>query len=123
VAAVLIVDDDELMRKMIGKSLVRTGYEITEASNGKEALECLGRQIFDLIIIDLVMPEKGGIETIIDIHRMYPLIKRIAISGKVETSNDSIQELIKQFNVDAIFANPFEIFDLLEKIESLVPLN
>ncbi len=122
-AAVLIVDDDELMRKMIGKSLVRIGYEITEASNGKEALECLGRQIFDLIIIDLIMPEKGGIETIIDIHRMYPLIKRIAISGKVETSNDSIQELAKRFKVDAVFAKPFEIFDLLEKIESLVPLN
>jgi len=123
VAAILIVDDDELMRKMIGKSLVRIGYEITEASNGKEALEYLGRQIFDLIIIDLVMPEKGGIETIIDINRMYPLIKRIAISGKVETSNDSIQELVKRFRVDAVFAKPFEIFDLLEKIESLVPIN
>lgn len=122
-AAILIVDDDELMRKMIGKSLVRIGYEITEASNGKEALEYLGRQIFDLIIIDLVMPEKGGIETIIDINRMYPLIKRIAISGKVETSNDSIQELVKRFRVDAVFAKPFEIFDLLEKIESLVPIN
>lgn len=121
-AAILIVDDDELMRKMIGKSLVRTGYEIAEASNGKEALECLSKQIFDLIVIDIVMPEKGGIETIMDIHRMYPLIKRIAISGKVKTSNDSIQELAKQFNVDAVFAKPFEIFDLLEKIESLVPV-
>ena len=122
-ATVLIVDDEELMRKLIGKSLLRLGYEIEEATNGIEALTCLENEPFDLIIMDLIMPGKGGIETLIEIHHMYPFIKRIAISGKVETQNDSIQELVKQFNVDAVFAKPFEIFDLLEKIEELVPLH
>ncbi len=119
---ILIVDDEELMRKMIAKSLLRLGYRINEAGDGFEALALLEKQPFDLIIMDLIMPGKGGIETLIDLHQMYPSMKRIAISGKVETSNDSIQELAKQFNVDAVFAKPFEIFDLLKKIEQLVPL-
>ena len=122
-AAILIVDDEELMRKMIAKSLLRLGYKISEAGNGLEALDLLKKHPFDLIIMDLIMPEKGGIETLIDLNRLYPSIKRIAISGKVETSLDSIQELAQQFNIDAVFAKPFEIFDLLEKIEALVPLH
>ncbi len=121
-AAILIVDDEKLMRTMIARSLLRLGYETSEAENGLEALSLLEKNTYALIIIDLIMPEKGGIETLIEVHRLYPSTKRIAISGKVETSNDSIQELARQFNVDAVFAKPFEIFDLLKKVETLVPL-
>ena len=122
-ATILIVDDEEPIRKLIGKSLTRVGYDILEAENGFKALTVLRENEVNLIIIDLIMPEKGGIETLIDIHEQFPSLKRIAISGKVGTSNDSIQEIIEQFKVDAMFSKPFDVFDLLKEIKTMVPLN
>ncbi len=119
--AILIADDEELIRKMVSKSLIRLGYEVIEAENGLEVLDMLKEKSIDLIIMDLIMPEKGGIETLIETHKLYPAVKLIAISGKVETSNDSIKGIADQFGVDAVFAKPFEIFDLLKKIKQLVP--
>ncbi len=120
--AILIVDDDGNLRKMISKGLVRLGYHPLEAENGIKALEVLRGNRVSVIIMDLIMPEKGGIETLMEVHDQYPEVKLIAISGKVETDSDSIQGIAEQFGVDAVFAKPFEIFDLLKEVQELSPL-
>ncbi len=119
---ILIVDDDSSIRKMISKGLVRLGYRPLEAENGLKALEVLRENDISAVIMDLIMPEKGGIETLMEIHDQYPDIKLIAISGKVETDSDSIHGIVDQFGIDTIFAKPFEIFDLLKAVQELSPL-
>jgi len=118
---VMIVDDEELIRSMIRKSLIRIGYNVLEAENGNEAMKMVGTEHIDMIISDLVMPEKGGIELMMELKNIFPNIKKIAISGKLPTENEAITGLTERFNVDAVFSKPFELFDLLEVVKKLVP--
>ena len=120
---VMIVDDEEIIRNLIRKSLIRTGYKVVEAENGIEAMELLKEKSIELIIVDLVMPKKGGIELIMEISTIYPNLKKIVISGKLPTDSDSITELTDGFRVDAVFSKPFEIFDMLKTVKSLVPVS
>jgi len=119
---VMIVDDEEIVRNIIGKSLIRTGYKVLEAVNGKNAMEFVRKEDIDLIIADLVMPEQGGLELIMELNNNYPDIKKIAISGKIPVDNESISGLTEEFGVEAIFSKPVEIFDLLKVVKSLVPI-
>ncbi|MEA1912104.1 MAG: response regulator [Spirochaetota bacterium] len=119
---VMIVDDEELIRSMIRKSLIRTGYKVIEADNGDKAMELVKTEDLDLIIADLVMPEKGGLELIMELNNNYPDIKKIAISGKIPVENESISGLVEDFDVKAVFSKPFEIFDLLKVVKSLIPI-
>ncbi len=121
-STILIVDDEESLRKMLSKGLVRLGYSVLEAENGIQALDILREKSVNTIIMDLIMPEKGGIETLMEVHDLYPDIKLIAVSGKVETGTDSIQGIAEQFGVDAVFSKPFEIFDLLKVVQTLSPV-
>lgn len=119
---VMIVDDEELIRTMIQKSLIRTGYQVLEAENGKKAMQLVAEENVDLVIADLVMPEKGGLELIMELNNNYPDIKKIAISGKIPVENESIHGLTEEFGVEAVFPKPLEIFDLLKVIKSLIPI-
>ena len=78
---ILLVDDDEAFRKMLHKTLERAGYEVQDAPNGRAALAAYSQQPSDLIITDLVMPEKEGIETIMELCRLHAGVKIIAMSG------------------------------------------
>jgi two-component system, chemotaxis family, chemotaxis protein CheY len=120
---IIIVDDEELIRSLLRKSLVRLGYKVIEAENGITALEMINEEKIDLIISDLVMPEKGGIELLMELNNLFPDIKKIAISGKLPTDNQALSDLAERFGVDAVFSKPFEIFDLLKVIKSLVPVS
>jgi len=119
---IMIVDDEELIRSMIQKSLIRVGYNVLEANNGNEAMRIVGKEHIDMIISDLVMPKKGGLELMMELKNIFPNIKKIAISGKLPTENESITDLADRFNVDAVLSKPFELFDLLKVVKELVPL-
>lgn len=80
-ARILIVDDDAGVRQVLRSMLAAAGYSLSLAANGREAMERLRQESFDLIITDLVMPEQEGIETIQLLRRDYPGVKIIAISG------------------------------------------
>jgi adenylate cyclase len=79
VGRLLVVDDNETNRDLISRQLARYGYTVATASNGKEALERLDRQEFDLILLDVIMPVLDGVETLrriqaSDRHRTTPVI-------------------------------------------------
>ena len=80
-ATILLVDDDDGVRSILHKTLVGAGYEVEDAVNGDLALAAYRRQPRDLVITDLVMPEKDGLETIMALRRINPAMKIIAISG------------------------------------------
>ncbi|AFL72406.1 response regulator [Thiocystis violascens] len=78
---VLIVDDDELFRAMLEEMVRREGYQVRAVTNGNEALLAIARQPPDLIITDILMPEKDGIELIAELAQRDSRIPIIAVSG------------------------------------------
>jgi DNA-binding NtrC family response regulator len=77
VARTLLVEDDEAVRGILARTLVAAGYEVEEAANGEVALAAYRRQASDVVITDLVMPEKNGLEMIMEMRRLDPGVKII----------------------------------------------
>ncbi len=78
---ILLVDDDELLRGVLHQILVRAGYDVDDAPNGKVAVQGYRRQRCDVVITDIVMPDEEGLGTIRELRRVDPNAKIIAISG------------------------------------------
>lgn len=78
---ILVVDDEELIRSLLAEALESAGYQVKQAENGIQALRIQRSTPAQVIITDLVMPEREGIETIEQFRRDYPEVKIIAISG------------------------------------------
>lgn len=130
---VLIVDDEEDIRDALQMVLEREGYEVRIASNGSEAVELQRSEPVDVVITDIIMPEKDGVSTIKEIRQAFPEIRIIAISGGggVE-SLDYRPEAItttaylaaaKQAGADLTFTKPFERQDLIQAVGDLINVN
>ena len=78
---ILVVDDEDEIRMMLRQILEMEGYEVSDAANGRMAVNLFRNDPTDLIITDIIMPEKDGIETITELRRDYPDVKIIAITG------------------------------------------
>lgn len=80
---ILVVDDDPDIRGVIREFLTPDGYDVRLAANGREAFGILGFEDVDLVLTDLVMPDREGIEMIQEIRRRFPAVKTVAMSGAV----------------------------------------
>ena len=80
-ARILVVDDEEDMRSMLTQMLEREGHKVVTAADGVEAIETFGAKPPDLMLIDILMPKKGGLVTISEIRKRVPTARIIAMSG------------------------------------------
>jgi len=119
-AKILIVDDETEIRKMLQRVLGRSGHTLFEASNGQEAIEQLQRHSHDLVITDIVMPEKEGLETIMQIRRDFPDVKIIAMSGGGRISATHYLEMAQTIGADRTFAKPFDRTDVINAVRELL---
>ncbi len=117
-ARILVIDDEELARFTLQEILQGANHEVVEARNGNEGIAFQRAQPFDLIVTDIIMPEKEGVETIIELKRDYPDLKIIGISGGGRTRNLDFLEMAKQFGADKIIAKPFSEKELLENVNA-----
>ena len=78
---ILIIDDDALMRLALAKILLSAGYDVEQAGDGDEGLRLQRSQSFDLIITDLIMPDKEGIQIIRELRKEDSAIRIIAMSA------------------------------------------
>ena len=69
---ILIIDDEIQIREVLRTVLERVGYTVSEAENGVQGLEVYGQGGIDLVVTDIIMPQKGGIDTIMDLRRDFP---------------------------------------------------
>ena len=83
VPRILVVDDAPDVRGVILEFLTPDGYEVRLAANGREAFGILGFEDVDLVLTDLVMPDREGIEMIQEIRQRFPAVKTVAMSGAV----------------------------------------
>lgn len=113
---ILVIDDDVIVRNTIARVLRRAGYSLVVAGDGRQGLELFESEHPELVITDLFMPEKEGIETIREIREMCPDAKIIAISGGGRLSNADYLGMAAAFGACEIIAKPFEPFDLTEAV-------
>lgn len=104
---ILLIDDDDSVRRMINLALSRLGHAVTEAGNGKEGLALLDRKAFDLVITDIVMPEMEGIEVLMALRKRQPPMKTIAISGGGCMAAVDYLQMAKTMGATTVLEKPF----------------
>ncbi|MDY6857136.1 MAG: response regulator [Thermodesulfobacteriota bacterium] len=119
-ASILIIDDDIQFRGMLREMLKLTGYDVEEASNGKEGMRLYKENPFDLIITDIIMPEQEGIETIIELRRSFPDVKIIAISGGGRINAEDHLQMAKALGAIQTLTKPFGREKLVEAINKAI---
>ncbi len=117
---ILVVDDEEQMRSKLRLMLESEGYEITEAPDGNIALWLYKEKPSDLIVLDIIMPEKEGLETITELKREFPDVKILAISGGGTGDAGQYLSLAKTMGADSILAKPFEKEELLKAVKEIL---
>jgi DNA-binding NtrC family response regulator len=119
-ARILIIDDEAQIREMLGQILTREGYEVVHAPNGKEGMRVCREQTIDLIITDIIMPEKDGIEMILELRHEFPDLKVIAISGGGRLGPDGYLEMAKKLGAYRTFFKPFNRKEILKAVRELL---
>lgn len=118
-ALILVVDDEAGIRKMLRKLFEREGFQVVDAPDGVVGLKIARESRPDLAIIDLVMPEKEGIETIREMKKMLPDTKIIAMSGGGRSTPDHYLNMARMLGAIHTFAKPImtdELLDVVRKI-------
>ncbi len=120
---ILIIEDDPLTREWLESLLSRNGYIVDSASNGQEGIDLFSNNPAELVITDIVMPEKDGIETITDLKRRYPEVKVIAISGgerRPEGVSRNYLHSAKLLGANRAMQKPISNEDLLAAVRELL---
>ena len=117
----IVIDDDILANQMVCRILKNAGYEVNAAFDGSEGLKMVMRERPDLVITDLFMPEKEGLQTIMELRQMDKKLKIMAISGGSANMNMAdILDTAEIFGADAVMAKPFQMETFLQKVKGLL---
>ena len=119
-AIILIVEDDSQIRALLRQMLERAGYEVMEAPDGKEGIRLYRERPADLIIMDIIMPKKEGIETIADLKLEFPEVKIIAMSGGGQIGPEAYLQIAESFGAQRIFTKPIDRQELLVAVQELL---
>ena len=115
-ARILIIDDEDELRSMLRQMLEQAGHEVTEAVNGAEGIKLYEQDPPDLIITDIIMPEKEGVETIIALRRADPDLPIIAISGGGRLEATDFLPMAGKLGARRTLSKPFRRDQLLEAV-------
>lgn len=119
-ASILVIDDNVDMRETLEQALKLAGHSVVLAADGQEGLRQFLATPPDLVITDLVMPKKEGIETIIEMRRHCPGIKIIAISGDSAAHASVYLMLAEKLGAGKTLTKPFSARELLDSVQALL---
>ncbi len=117
---ILIIDDEANIRKMLKKLFEGEGYDVLLACDGADGAVQFKEHLPDLVITDLIMPEKEGLETIREIRKITSDTKIIAISGGGIAKPDMYLDLAKSFGAQAVFKKPVDTGVLVLEVGRLL---
>jgi DNA-binding NtrC family response regulator len=117
VANILVADDEQAIRSILKMVLQMAGHTVDVAANGEEVLAMAGKGRFDLVITDILMPRKEGIETILELKKANPALKVIAISGGGRKGGMDFLQVAQKVGASATIAKPFEPDELVAAVD------
>jgi DNA-binding response OmpR family regulator len=119
---VCVIDDDEQVRTTLTEILRHAGYAVVQASDGDMGIEVVGKNSPEIVITDIIMPNREGIETIRELRSRFPAVRILAISGGgSKSSSTDFLELAYALGADDVLAKPFRMAELLHKMGKLTP--
>jgi CheY-like chemotaxis protein len=119
--SILVVDDDREIRELLEHALTLAGYEVRTATNGAEALASLTEKPVEVLITDLIMPEKDGVQLISELRKSQPQVRVVAMTGGGHISSDQYLKLARAFGAQAVLTKPFSHAELLATMAKLLP--
>lgn len=115
-ANILVVDDDRQVCDLLKQALEDKGYTVDCARNGVEGIKEYRNHPADLIILDILMPEKEGLETILDLRREFPQVKIIAMSGGSERAKLDLLDLARRLGAQHTIDKPFQLHTMTDLV-------
>lgn len=119
-AHILLIDDDPVMRTMIRETLEEAGHRVVEAPEGEKGIRLYRQRPVDVVITDIFMLGKEGLETIQELKRDFPDVKIIALSGGGVKENFDFLAMAEAFGALRTFKKPFSLKELLEAVAELL---
>ena len=116
---VLIIDDDSNVRETICNDLIDCGYEVESAGNGEKGMDIINLRRPDLVITDIIMPGRDGIEIIMEIRKKYPGLRVLAISGGGRIRPGDYLGMAHKLGAQVILRKPFDMIELEKAVERL----
>ncbi len=118
-ARILVIDDDPAIRGIMRRILERSGHGVVEAENGSVGMKLVSFDPPDLVVTDLLMPEKEGIETIQELKTLHPAVRVVAVSGAGGGTDGPLMDA-ELFGADATLAKPFSVEGFQKVIDEVL---
>jgi CheY-like chemotaxis protein len=118
--AVLVLEDNEAYRTLITEVLTDAGFDVHAEADGRRVASILAERPIDLLITDLSMPERDGLETMTELRSTHPRLPIIAISGDVPLNRDLYLTLAEKLGASRVLAKPFKIAELIAAARAAV---
>ncbi len=120
-ARILVIEDETQIRTMLRKILEDDGYDVMDAPNGRVGMELIQGESVDLVITDIIMPEKEGVEVVGELLDHFPETKIIVISGGSRNINaNNLLLSVKMLGAHRTLLKPFDIEELLSSVKQLL---
>ncbi len=119
-ARILIIDDDSALRQTMRKIVERIGHEADEAEDGAVGLRLFRERSYDLVVTDLLMPEKEGIETILELREEDPDVPILAVSGGMTLDRTGPLADAEALGADASLPKPFAVEEFSDTVQQLL---
>ena len=119
-AHILVIDDEPEVRYAIRAVLEDQGHDVSEANTGTEGLDTLSRESFDLVICDIIMPDKEGIETIVEIRDSLPDQKIVAMSGGGRIKKEDYLAVAAAVGATHTISKPFDAETLTDMVSAIL---
>lgn len=118
--SVLVIDDEEIIRNLLRDILEHEGYRVSEAVDGDKGIRQYQENPTDLVITDLIMPGKEGIETIRELRSLFPDVKIVAVSGGGRIGPDCYLKMAKGFGALRTLNKPIRREILLKTVQEVL---
>lgn len=116
---VLVADDEPAFTELVSDILLDSGFIVSCASSGSEALKQFRTSPTDIVILDLFMPDGDGLETLVEFRREFPTVKLLVVTGKQHLLSGNSLELAKTLGANRALLKPFTPEELLCAVTSM----
>ncbi len=119
-ARLLVIDDDRVARTLMVNGLREHGYKVDQAEGAVTGLDLCERNDYDLVVTDIIMPDREGTSLIVELKRRFPAMKIVAVSGAGSTEFVDHLKMASMVGADKTVAKPFEPEELVTCVQALL---